>query len=236
MAELQDRKDEVRGEAGGGAGALNWAQRRREGTRTVGCTRGIPGESGEIKWGVDGEAARAIRANGSPSGTEWTENPRASAAKVKPEKAEREGESYGALPGKQKKIELRMSEETRWEIRSAGSEMKWKLEKYSSSKFEEVFHNEKQMLHWNLIHNQLYVTYGPDRDHYLELLRISSLTDVRRDIEEISKEMGIPVLTVLTVQPLKGGCLIWNSPGSLVADARGSANKTRISTLRPRIQ
>jgi len=67
-----------------------------------------------------------------------------------------------------------------------------------------------------VIHNQLYVTYGPDHDHYVELLRISSLTDVRRDIEGISKEMGIPVLTVLTVQHLKGGCLIWNSPGRLV--------------------
>lgn len=59
-----------------------------------------------------------------------------------------------------------------------------------------------------VIHKQLYVTYGPDNDHYLELLRISSLTDVRKDIEDISEEMGIPILTVLTVQNLKGGCLI----------------------------
>ncbi|KRE34911.1 hypothetical protein ASG81_22740 [Paenibacillus sp. Soil522] len=59
-----------------------------------------------------------------------------------------------------------------------------------------------------VIHEQLYVTYCPDSNHFLELLHISSLTDVRKDIEEISKELRIPVLTVLTVQHLRGGCLI----------------------------
>lgn len=61
-----------------------------------------------------------------------------------------------------------------------------------------------------VIHKQLYVTYGPDSGHYLEVLRISSLTNVRRDIEDISKETGIPVLTVLTVQNLKAGCLFYS--------------------------
>ena len=52
-----------------------------------------------------------------------------------------------------------------------------------------------------VIDEQLYLTYGPSHDshHFIELLCISSLTNVRKDIEKISKELEIPILTVLNV-------------------------------------